>query len=165
MTGFPVGLNWGEYMKESKRSYHPVYVHIANSKEAKLRKLGELLSPKKKTFVFCDSIELGREVSRRFEMPYVHGETSDRMRVISENKHVAVSRVADEGVSAKDLEQIIEIDFLGGSRRQELQRTGRLMHSEEAGRHDIIMTEKELHDHGKRIWALQERGFTVKVMT
>jgi hypothetical protein len=70
---------------------------------------------------------------------------------------------AFEGVSAKDLECIIEIDFLGGSRRQELQRTGRLMHSDDAERHDIIMTDKESHEHGKRIWALQERGFTVTV--
>lgn len=164
LTGFPIGLNWGEYMKEVNRSYHPVYVHIANSKEGKLRKLSDLLNPKKKTFIFCDSLDLGREIGKRFEIPYIHGASSDRMQTIADNKVVAISRVGDEGVSAKDLEQIIEVDFLGGSRRQELQRTGRLMHSEEAGRHDIIMTEKELADHGKRIWALQERGFTVKVM-
>lgn len=166
LTGFPIGLNWSEYMKESGRSYHPIYVHIvAGSKEAKLRKLQELLNRKKKTFVFCDSIELGREVSRRFEIPFVHGESIDRMKTIDENKIVALSRVGDEGVSSKDLEQVIEIDFLGGSRRQELQRTGRLMHSEEVGRHDIVMSEKELQDHGKRIWALQEKGFVVKIIS
>jgi hypothetical protein len=55
------------------------------------------------------------------------------------------------------------VDFLYGSRQQQLQRTGRLMHSEEAERHDIIMTEQEVRDYGKRIWALQEKGFTIKI--
>lgn len=165
LTGFPVGLNWSSYMAETGRSYHPIYVHIVPpGREAKLRKLRELLNPKKRTFIFSDSIELGKEIAKRFDVPYVSGETSNRMQVINDHKVVAISRVGDEGVSVKDLEQVIEVDFLGGSRRQELQRTGRLMHSEEAGRHDIIMTEREMQDHGKRIWALQEKGFTVKVL-
>ena len=37
------------------------------------------------------------------------------------------------------------------------------MHSEEAERHDIIMAEQEVRDYGKRIWALQENGFTIKI--
>jgi hypothetical protein len=36
--------------------------------------------------------------------------------------------------------------------------------SEMAERHDIIMTEGEAHEHGKRLWALQEKGFTIKVI-
>jgi hypothetical protein len=31
-------------------------------------------------------------------------------------------------------------------------------------RQDIIMTEKELESYGKRLWALQEKGFTIKVI-
>lgn len=59
----------------------------------------------------------------------------------------------------------IEIDFLYGSRQQELQRTGRLMHSEEKDvRHDIIMTSQELESYGKRLWSLQEKGFTIKII-
>ena len=39
------------------------------------------------------------------------------------------------------------------------------MHSNETDvRHDIIFTEKELEDYGKRLWALQEKGFTIKVV-
>lgn len=164
LTGFPIGLNWQEYMKETGRSYHPIHVHVVRSgKEAKLRKLRELLNPKKRTMIFCDSIDLGKEIGRTFDVPYIHGETSDRLTVIKENNVVAMSRVGDVGVSVKDLEQIIEVDFLYGSRQQQLQRTGRLMHSEEAERHDIIMTEQEIRDYGKRIWALQEKGFTIKI--
>lgn len=136
---------------------------MRNGKEAKLRKLRELLNPKKRTMIFCDTIELGKEIGRTFDIPFIHAETKDRLSVIGENKVVAIARVGDVGVSVKDLEQIIEVDFLYGSRQQQLQRTGRLMHSEEAERHDIIMTEQEVRDYGKRIWALQEKGFTIKI--
>jgi superfamily II DNA or RNA helicase len=41
-----------------------------------------------------------------------------------------VSRIADHGVSIDDLEVVLEADFLFGSRRQQIQRTGRLFWSE-----------------------------------
>lgn len=164
LTGFPVGLNWQEYMKEVGRSYHPIYVHIVKGDASKIKKAQELLDVKKKTFIFCDSIELGKKMASEINVPYIYGQTNDRLDLIDKNKVVVVSRVADLGVSVKDLNQIIEIDFLFGSRQQELQRTGRLMHSlEKDVRHDIIMTEKEIESYGKRLWALQEKGFTIKV--
>jgi superfamily II DNA or RNA helicase len=89
--------------------------------------------------------------------------TTNRLREIEEHKVVCVSRVADLGVSIKDLQRVIEVDFLFGSRQQQLQRTGRLMHAEKPERHDIVMTEAEMQKYGKRLWALQEKGFTVKI--
>jgi len=65
----------------------------------------------------------------------------------------------------QDLDQIIEIDFHFGSRREELQLTGRLMHSQSKNkRHDIIMTESEFANYKKRILVLEEKGFHVKIM-
>ena len=165
LTGFPVGLNWQEYMKTVGKSYHPIYVHIVRGENGKMKKLAELLDPKKKTMIFCDTIALGKEVGRRFGIPYVYGESGNRLEAIADNKHICVSRVADLGVSVKDLQQIIEVDFLFGSRQQELQRTGRLMHSEKAESHHILMTEKEINMYGKRLWALQEKGFTIKIVS
>ena len=165
LTGFPVGLNWREYMDTVGRTYHPIYVHVVRSNTGKMAKLRELLDMDKKTFIFCDTIELGKQVAKTYDIPYIYGETSNRLEEIDSHKVVAVSRVADLGVSVKDLERIIEIDFLFGSRQQELQRTGRLMHSEaKTTRHDIIMTESEFNQYGKRLWALREKGFTVKVL-
>ena len=78
---------------------------------------------------------------------------------------VVISRVGDLGISIKNLQRVIEIDFLYGSRQQELQRTGRLMHSQASNlRHDILMTEDEYSQYGKRLWALREKGFTIKVI-
>lgn len=165
LTGFPVGLNWQDYMKDVGKSYHPIFVHIVRGEVAKLKKAESLVDMNKRTFVFCDSIELGKRMADQINVPYIYGQTENRMDMIDKNRVVVVSRVADLGVSVKDLRQVIEIDFLFGSRQQELQRTGRLMHSEEKDvRHDIIMTEKEFESYGKRLWALQEKGFTIKVL-
>lgn len=164
LTGFPVGLNWQDYMKETGRSYHPIFVHIVRGDSSKIKRACELLDMKKRTFIFCDTIELGKKMANEINVPFIYGQTNDRLDLIDKNKVVVVSRVADLGVSVKDLKQIIEIDFLFGSRQQELQRTGRLMHSlEKDVRHDIIMTEKEIEQYGKRLWALQEKGFSIKI--
>jgi len=164
LTGFPVGLNWQEYMTTVGKQYHPVFVHVVHSSSGKLKKLEELFDPKKKTLIFCDTIALGKQISNRLSIPYIYGQTNDRLQVIQEHNAVCISRVGDLGISVKDLQRIIEVDFLFGSRQQELQRSGRLMHSEDAERHDIIMTEMEFKQYGKRIWALQEKGFTIKIV-
>jgi len=165
LTGFPVGLNWKDYMETVGKSYHPIYVHTVKGEASKLSKAIELMNPKKKTLIFCDSIELGKKLANMINVPFIYGETENRMDLIEKNKVLVVSRVMDLGVSIKDLNHIIEIDFLFGSRQQEIQRTGRLMHSEETDvRHDIIFTEKELESYGKRLFALQEKGFTIKVV-
>lgn len=167
LTGFPVGLNWKIYMEKVKKSYHPIYVHTVEGARIdleKIKKIRELLNYNKKTIIFCDSIELGRKISIEFNVPHIHGDTKERIDMINQNNVIVMSRVGDEGVSIKNLQRIIEVDFLFGSRGQQLQRTGRLLHSENAERHDIVMTEHELKDYGKRLWGLQEKGFTIKVV-
>ena len=92
------------------------------------------------------------------------GETNNRVQIIKDNLVTVVSRVGDLGISIDDLERIIEVDFLFGSRQQELQRLGRLMHSNKKDLlHYIIMTEQELQQHSKRLWALREKGFHVRI--
>lgn len=163
LTGKPIGLNWSEYMKTVGRSYHPIYVHIVASMASKERKAYELLDSKKKTLIFCDSIDIGKRVSNYLNIPFIYGRSDNRLDTIKSNRHLVVSRVLDLGTSIRDLNHIIEIDFLFGSRQQELQRTGRLMHSLEKDiRHDIIMTQAEFDSYGKRLWSLQEKGFTLK---
>ncbi len=129
----------------------------------KIRTIGKLLNLQKSLDI-SDSIDLGTAIAQKFELPHVHGQTENRMEIIHNNNVSVVSRVADEGVSIDNLQRIIEVDFLYGSRGQEIQRTGRLMHSTKAEKHDIIMTDKEFESYGKRIWVLQEKGFHVKII-
>lgn len=164
LTGFPIGLNWKDYMEETGRTYHPIHVHTVKGDASKIAKVWKLWDPKKKTLIFCDGIDLGKKIAGELGVPFIYGATENRMEIIENNKCIVASRVLDLGVSIKDLNHVIEVDFLFGSRQQELQRTGRLMHSNEKDvRHDIIFTEKELESYGKRLWALQEKGFTIKM--
>jgi DNA excision repair protein ERCC-3 len=71
--------------------------------------------------------------------------------------------VGDEGISLGKLERVIEADFLFGSRRQELQRLGRLFHSEFKGEHHIIMTEEEYSLYKKRLYGVLEKGFEINI--
>lgn len=165
LTGFPVGLNWEEYMKTTGKKYHPINVYVVQTPLQKEKKVKELVRMNKKTFIFSDSIDLGSRIAKQLQVPFVYGSTQNRLEVINNNPVCVVSRVIDVGISVKDLQHIIEVDFLFGSRQQELQRTGRLMHSEEVNtKHDIIMTQQELETYGKRLWALQEKGFTIKII-
>ncbi len=163
LTGFPIGLNWQDYMKTVGKSYFPVEVILVKYQSQKLKKVEKLLDDKK-TIIFCDSIELGKTISNNFNIPHIYGETKNRVETIKENNHCVVSRVGDLGLSIDNLERIIEVDFLFGSRQQELQRLGRLMHSTKKDlKHYIIMTNDEFESHKKRLWALREKGFNVRI--
>ena len=73
--------------------------------------------------------------------------------------------IRDRGISIPEIERIIEYSFLYGSRMQESQRYGRLMHSDkEMPQHIVLMTEEEFNKYGKRLYAIYERGFTVDIV-
>lgn len=128
-TGQSFGLSW-DYFRKLNLIRNPICnVWIVKSIEAKVKYIGELAEGKR-TLVFCDSIELGTIVSKRYDIPHVHGATKkDRLKTIKDAPLVVVSRVGDEGISLPEVEQIIEISWLGRSRRQQLQRFTRLLHS------------------------------------
>ena len=162
LTGFPVGLNWQTYMTDTKKSYFPIDVITVKHATQKIKKVEQLLEDKK-TIIFCDNIRLGKEIAEKLKVPHVFSETKNRVSIIQNNQVTVVSRVGDLGLSIRNLKRIIEVDFLFGSRQQELQRLGRLMHSTETDlKHCIIMTEEEVEKHSKRLWALQEKGFHVR---
>jgi len=164
LTGFPVGLDW-ERLKRLKVFTPPdIQVYIFPSYDLKIKKLKELLMVPKKTLVFCDSINLGKRLSRETGYPFVYGDTKDRLNIIGRSETTIISRVGDEGVSVPDLKRVIEVDFLGGSRRQEGQRMGRLFHSQAKGEHIILMTEKEFQRFEKRLFAIYEKGFRIEII-
>ena len=130
--------------------------------EAKLRELEALLQEDKRTIIFSDSIEMGKNIETRFKVPFVSGETKNNMDTITANRTVVVSRVGDEGMSLPDIERVIEVSWLGGSRRQELQRTTRLLHSqtEEQENHVLMTLEEYLRDR-KRLFSIMDKGFKI----
>lgn len=167
LSGKPVGLSW-EYFKKLNLIKSPTcHVWIVKNFEAKLKRLDSLLHIDMRTIIFSDSLEVGKTLSARFskpdaKVPFVSGATKDNMATILEHRTVIVSRVGDEGMSLPDIERVIEVSWLGGSRRQELQRTTRLLHSqaEEQENHVLMTLEEYLRDR-KRLFSIMDKGFKI----
>lgn len=164
LTGFPMGLDWNDLIKLGIIEEPDIRLYLLGTYHDKLKKLGELLREPKKTIIFCDSIDLGKRISSKFELPFVYGASSKRIETIEASETTVVSRVGDEGLSIGDIERVIEFNFLYGSRRQEGQRIGRLFHGKEKGEHVILMTEKEFEQYEKRLFSIYERGFKIEIV-
>jgi DNA excision repair protein ERCC-3 len=163
LTGFPIGMAWEELIRMKVVREPTFRVYILPSERAKMEKLEELLRIPVKTIVFCDWIELGEKISKKFNIPFVYGSTHGRLDIIKESQVCVVSRVGDEGISLPDIERVIEVAGLYGSRMQESQRFGRLMHSlKEEPEHVILMSEDEYNKYNKRLYAIVERGFKIE---
>lgn len=163
----PVGGDWKNI--HNAKYYNPPTIHIwiQKTNDAKLLKLQELFKTEKKCLIYCDDIELGKEISKHLNIPFVHGQTpgEERLKILNESKNVMVSRVGDESISVQGVEVGIEIDWHGRSSRQAIQRAGRLMHNKEAltTEHHIIMTVDEYKKDKERFQGYYEKGMKVVV--
>jgi len=164
LTGFPTGLDWQTLLDLGVFKKPDITLFVVPSLRAKLEKTEELLREPKKTLIFCDSIDLGKKIAKHHGIPHVYGDTRKRMDVLRASQVTVVSRVGDEGVSLPDIERVIEVDFLYGSRRQEAQRMGRLFHGANEGEHYILMTEEELEKYEKRLYAIYEKGWRINII-
>lgn len=164
LTGPPVGLDWEKTLDLMGKTFHKVNIHIVDDRREKIRRVQDILDEvgDKKALIFCDGLDFGEDISDKTGIEFVSGEDKKQLEKINEelDEHgrVAVSRIGDHGFSRDDLEVAIEADFLYGSRRQQIQRTGRLFHGE-GKRHDILFTRGEFNKYQKRLFSLIEKGF------
>jgi len=173
LGGFPIATGWEEMVRKGVVQKPEIMVYITNHKLLILKSLMKNILKQlqdRKVIVYADYIDEGRMVAKFLEMtfnekvPYVYGETPlrERYKVLEDHKIIVASRVFDEGMDITNLFASIEYSFLFGSRRQELQRAGRLMHSLYRGvRHYVIMTPDEFENYEKRFLSLIGRGITV----
>lgn len=164
LTGRPIGVQWEEIREHTDFTYPNVSVYLYETRAQKQQDLHDLLADAGKTLVFCDSIDAGKALTEELDIPFVHGETpkQNRMQIFHDNQTIIASRVADEGMSLNELDRVIEFDFHAGSRRQELQRAGRIMHTDGIGTHIVQMTDDEYENHGKRLYSLEEKGIDIE---
>jgi len=182
LTGMPVGVDWTELVQYGVVEYPDVHVYTYRTQRQKRQDLYQLAAEKAGNgLIFCDGRDEGDRVADELDVPFVNGDTpaSDRIDLIRDNRVTVASRVADEGMSIPELDWTIEHDFLGKSRRQSLQRTGRLMHGDGSeadgddedgdmvveaanGLHIVQMTDDEIEKHGERLYSLDEKGFNIQ---
>lgn len=163
LCGFPYGQRWEAFF--GREIVKKPVIRVITT-EYKLMVLKRILEKERgRVLVFCDSIDLGNRLSRELGIPFVYGKhpLSKRKEFVDSYERLICSRIFDEGMDIQDIEAVVEVDFLFGSRRQELQRVGRAMHTKYAkARHYIIMTPEELARYGKRLYSLFERDFEVR---
>ena len=164
LTGFPVGLDWTRYIERGLIPNPEIHCFVTVNESVKRREMGKLAAEAQpRTIVFCDWLEEGAQIAKELGCPFVKGDTKHGLNVILSNKLTVVSRVADVGIDVTDLRTIIEVAFMGRSRRQQIQRFGRLLHSRFKGEYYILMTRAEYAQYNRRLLSLYEKGFRVKV--
>ena len=162
LTGEPVGLSWEYFKKLNIIQNPPMHVWILKNEKERQKRLEVLMQDKVKTIVFCDSIDQGKATAKAFDIPHIYGQTKDRMKKLKDSWASVVSRVGDEGVSLPDIKRVIEINWLHGSRRQELQRFTRLLHGKgTTGEGHILMTVQEYQQDHKRLFGIMDKGFKI----
>ena len=162
LTGAAVGADWAPHVADGTLPTVPIRVLLVRDLEHKYR-LANRLTENRRAIVFCEAIADGRELQRRYGMPFIFSETAEPLAVIAANPRVAMSRVGDAGIDVPDLEVVVDLSFLGGSRAQSLQRFGRLLHSTRREEHIILMTDVEYRKRVKRIEILETKGFACRV--
>jgi DNA excision repair protein ERCC-3 len=165
LSGSPYGSDWERLFEEGWVKKPQINLHVTPMKLSILRSMLQTL--KGNTLVFCDALSIGEEASRLTGLPFIHGEHSlkERTKAIDKYKRFICSRIFDEGMDIPDVKNIIELDFLGGSKRQQLQRVGRIMHSLiDGSEYHLLMSPDELQKYEKRLYGLYSRKFKVNVV-
>lgn len=158
LTGEPVGTDWAPHIQTGLLRRVPVRVLLVRDREHKCR-LANHLTGGKRAIVFCDALADGRQMAQRYGMAFIHSGTKQPLTVLAQHRRVAKSRVGDAGIDVPDLQVVVDLSFLGGSRAQSLQRFGRLLHSTASQEYVILMTEREYARFAKRVRVLEDMGF------
>jgi len=166
LTGFPIGLDWKVLIELGLIKTPNITLYLCRDYKTKKRKLKELLQDVRKTLIYCFSVNIGKKLSKEFDIPFVHGATphKERSEIIQNSVATIVSSVGKEGLSIQDIERTITYNFLFGSRQEETQFFGRLLHGSEKGEHIILMTDEEYEKYGKRVYGIQEKGFRIRLV-
>jgi superfamily II DNA or RNA helicase len=163
MTGAIVGSDWNEQMDGGVVPRIPVKVLLVDDVEHKHEVVGTLLRQHDAVVVLCESIADGEELRMRYGIPFISSRTKDKLKVLRSAKSMILSRVGDAGISVPNCQVTVDHSGLFGSRIQSLQRLGRLMHSQRALYHCILMTHEERYERfAARVEAIKAKGFPVE---
>lgn len=166
LTGFPIGLDWRVLIDLGLIIEPEITLYLSSNYAQKRKKLAELLRDPVKTLIYCFSVQEGKSLSREFSIPFVYGDTpvKERLEIIKNSHQTIVSSAMGEGISVRNIQRTMTYNFLFGSRQEETQFFGRLLHGAEKGKHVILMTDDEYERYGKRLYGIQEKGFKIAVI-
>ena len=110
-----------------------------------------------RVLVYCDSLQLGKQLSRDLGIPFVYGETKDKFEVVTNALHCILSKAVETALDLTDLALIVEVDVsrTGKSVISAGQRGGRAGHSRIACEFVTLMTPTEYARFGSRLVGIE----------
>jgi hypothetical protein len=189
LTGKPVFCDWGQYFDEKTGDgtvIRPsIKIKILPNTQAKINHLLDMTTledqkPYGNTLVFVEKLATGKMLGELLQAPFYHGanqppkgeqifqpensETGDDYGIpIPAINLVIMSKIGDEGLQFDGLTRVIVFESMGDSRRQELQRLGRLLGNAHESEYVMLLTREERQKHEKRVdelFALE--GFVIE---
>lgn len=177
LTGKPVFCDWETHFSRNVDVVLPrvrllVYANPRARVTGALRLVNE---PRQgRTLLFVEHLKVGNYLSSILGVPFWHHKClppNGEMFAPSEGywarvggnfTTVIVSRIADEGLQIDGLTRIIEVESIGDSRRQTVQRFGRLLANTEESEYILLMTQEERVKHERKLGELFSlEGFTI----
>lgn len=156
LCGFPVYIPWAELISAGILRRPKITVATVPNQAAKTTYVKSLVANRKgKALIYCDWLKEGQALADALDVPFIHGNTTRKLEKIRESDVCVVSRVADRGVSLRDLRLVIEVAFAGKSREQNAQRVGRLLHGEFEGEFTTVFTPTEAAKYRGRIFGVE----------
>ena len=165
----------GAFLKEYYRAETPSALRLALAacNPIKLRQCVALAAQHArkgdKVLVFADSLHALKLCQDYLRCPAITGSTphNDRMRILFEFQYVptcsivCISRVGDTSINLPAATVLIQVSAQGGSRRQELQRIGRLLRPKLNGGSVVFYSLISENTHEER-FATRRRNFLVQ---
>ena len=164
LSGEPIGLDWRVLIELGLVKVPDIVLFLCDNYGQKKRKLAELLKYPMKTLIYSFGVEIGKDLSKTFDIPFVYSKTptKDRLSIIKSSFVTVVSSVGKEGISDRKLERTISYNYLFGSAQEETQFFGRLQHGESEGQHILMMTYEEHEKYEKRLFLIRSKGFKIR---
>lgn len=157
LTGFPAHLSWSEMIRAGVLKKPRIVVEIHKDLNAKTNRVKELIGKHKgRALIFADWIAEGNALANALGVPFIQGETKNKLQRIREAQVSVVSRVADTGIDLPDLSLVIDFAFMKNARTQGAQRLGRLLHSEKGGAYHLLLTTAEYQAEPRRMWGIEQ---------
>ena len=156
LSGFPVAIRWSELINAGVLRRPRIVVVTVKNEAAKTDYVKSLIAKRKgRALIFCDWIEQGKALAAALDVPFVYGNTPNKLQRIEESDVCVVSRIGDRGISLPDLRLVIEVAGAGSAREQFAQRVGRLLHGDFEGEFVTVFTPQEAAKYRGRVFGVE----------
>lgn len=156
LSGFPVAMRWSDLIRSGVLKRPRIVVATVADERGKAAYVKSLLARRKgRAIIFCDWIEQGKALAGALDVPFIHGETANKLALLMASDVAVVSRVVDRGLDLPDLRLVVEVAGAGAAREQFAQRVGRLLHGAFAGEFHTVFTPDEAERYRARIFGVE----------